>query len=70
MKRFVFYIWLRSKRQKIINAMTHPRIQHTLVLIPIHFYWPEISLDMHNYVTKYHQCHINKAVRLLHPMEK
>ena len=52
----------------------HPRIHHTLVLIATLLYWPKMCPNIHSYVTKCHQCQVNKAERLkadalLHPLK-
>ena len=51
MGRSVFQICLRSKREFFLNAMMHPGIHRTLVLISTQFYWPKMHPDIHSYVT-------------------
>ena len=38
-----------------------PKIHRTLVLISTPFYWSKMRLDIHNYMTKCHECQVNKA---------
>ena len=54
--------------------MMHLGIHRTLVLISTQFYWPKMRPYIHSYVTKCHQCQVNKAERLkaaglLHPLD-
>ena len=68
MGRFVFQICHDAP------STGHLGIHRTLVLISTQFYWPKMRPDIHSYVTKCHQCQVNKAERLkaaglLHPLD-
>ena len=45
-------------------SVGHPGIHRTLILISTQFYWLKMRPDIHSYVTKCHQCQVNKAERL------